>query len=373
MNWGKIVYQFCQKNYLKILGGIIAFGILILLGINKKNDIGNDTIVVENYTESTTVQESTEVKNLHENLARSKLTGMWVDDATVNNSPVTVMFSNIIDAMPQSSISYADIVFESLVEGKITRLCGIFENCTTLTKIGPVRSCRTYYLQFAKEFESTYVHFGYSEYAAQLLQNPNMHSLDGMVYCNFYRSTDRVAPHNAYTSWDGIMKSVAERNYPTQYPSNYKQPFTFNANDSSDITIKDGQKCSKFSPGYVNNKPYFTYNESDKLYYRFQFDQPQIDAENGMQLKYKNILVKYVDGPYWPNGTPNYTVTGKGKGLYITDGKAVEVNWKNETANGPTKYYNSDGTEVILNQGKTWICQIESSSESSVQILDIIN
>ena len=197
-----------------------------------------------------------------------------------------------------------------------------------------------------------------------------MHSLDGMVYCNFYRTTDRVAPHNAYTSWSGIMDSVASKGYPTVYPDNYQQPFTFNNDDTKEITIANGQTCLEFYPGYVYNKPYFTYNQKDKQYYRFQFGDTQIDAETGEQLKYKNILVKYVTGTYWPNGTPNYTVTGTGRGIYITDGKAVAVTWKNNSEYGPTKYYNEDGTEITLNQGKTWICQIEATSESSVKVLD---
>ena len=368
-----------------IKGKFVMIGILVITIIliviatvvscsSKKDEIRDDSVLVENITETESeTQTKAQAKDLHLNQDRSKLTGLWVPSATVNNSPVAVMFSNIFEAMPQSSLGSADVVFESLVEGGITRLCGVFENCTTLEKIGPVRSCRTYYLLFAKEFEATYVHFGYSEYAEEYLQNKIMHSLDGMIYCNFYRSTDRVAPHNAYTSWSGIMDSVASKGYPTVYPDNYQQPFTFNSDDTKEITFADGQTCLEFYPGYVYNKPYFIYNEKDKQYYRYQFGDKQIDAETGEQLKYKNILVKYVTGPYWPGGTPNYTVTGTGKGLYITDGKAVAVTWKNDSEYGPTKYYDEDGKEIILNQGKTWICQIEATSESSVKVLDVLN
>lgn len=372
MNWERFNFQAIKGKTLLIGALVIAFIIVICTAISyssKKNQTTENGDLVVNYTEA---ENEAQLKDLHINQARSKLSGLWVDEATVNNSPIAVMFSNIFDAMPQSSLSYADVVFESLVEGGITRLCGVFENCTSLEKIGPVRSCRTYYLFFAKEFEATYVHFGFSEYAAEFLQNKKMHSLDGMMYCNFYRSTDRVAPHNAYTSWQGIMDSVVSKGYPTEYPDNYQQPYTFNEDDANDITIENGQACLQFYPGYVYNKPYFTYDESEKQYYRFQFGGPQIDAETGAQLKYKNILVKYVTGPYWPNGTPNYIVTGTGKGIYITDGKAIEVTWKNNSENGPTKYYYADGKEVTLNQGKTWVCQIESTSESLVNIRDSV-
>lgn len=328
------------------------------VNVDSGNQIAQD---IDNINSTTAVS--------HKGQARSTLTGQWVDENTAKSVPVAVMYSNIYDAMPQSAISYADIVFESLVEGGITRLCCLFNNQTQLQKIGPVRSCRTYYLMFAKEFEADYVHFGYSEYAEKYLKQSKFHSLDGMVYCNFYRTNDRVAPHNAYTSWDGIMESVKEKGYPTTYTSDYQPPFTFNKDDNKDIDITDGQSCNVFYPGYPYNNPWFEYDSNTKTYKRFQFEGAQIDELTGKQLEYKNILVKYVEPQYYENGTPNYKTSGSGKGLYITDGKAIEVTWiKRSETDGATKYYYNDGTDVILNQGKTYICQIESTQE--VNIID---
>lgn len=344
---------------------IIAIGITILF-ISKKKQNNGDNAGNENAVSEETIQ--TETTNQHSGQARSPLTGEWVSEDSASKVPVAVMYSNVADAMPQSSISYADIVFESLVEGGITRLCAVFEDQQGLEKIGPVRSCRTYYLFFAKEFEADYVHFGYSEYAKEYLDRSEMHALDGMVYCDFYRTTDRVAPHNAYTSWTGIMNSVTEKGYPTTYTENFEQPWTFNDKDETEVTVQDGSSCKRFIPGYTYNNPYFLYNEETKQYDRYQFDGPQIDAENEKQLSCKNILVKYVTGPYWPNGTPNYTIDGTGTGLYITDGEAVTVYWKKSSEYGPTKYYYKDGTEITLNQGKTWICQIEEDRKDQVNI-----
>ena len=213
-----------------------------LAGCGKGGDSTTDTLPSQN--ESKVADANTDAKGepattdaSHPNEARSMLTGKWVPADTANNSPVCVMYSNIKDAIPQSSISYADIVFESLVEGGITRLCAFFENKDNLVKIGPVRSCRLYYLFLAKEYEATYVHFGYSDLAEEYLKMDKMHSLDGMVYCGFYRSTDRVAPHNAYTSWQGIMDSVAAKGYPTTYPEGYRSPLQFNTDDNNDIDL----------------------------------------------------------------------------------------------------------------------------------------
>ena len=335
---------------------------------NINSDIESDNSIVSDTQSNDSISNTNDTSVVsYEGQVRSMLTGEWVDEDTARSVPVAVMYSNIYDAMPQSSISYADVVFESLVEGGITRLCCLFENQTQLEKIGPVRSCRTYYLMFAKEFEANYVHFGYSEYAEKHLKQSKFHSLDGMVYCNFYRTDDRVAPHNAYTSWDGIMESVKEKGYQTVYTSDYTSPFTFNTDDNKDIVIQNGQDCSAFYVGYPYNKPWFEYDNQTKTYKRFQFEAPQIDELNGQQLAYKNILVKYVEPQYYDNGTPNYKVSGTGKGLYITDGKAVEVTWvKRSETEGATRYYYSNGEEVILNQGKTYICQVESTQEVNI-------
>jgi hypothetical protein len=335
---------------------------------NINSDIESDNSIVSDTQSNDSISNTNDTSVVsYEGQVRSMLTGEWVDEDTARSVPVAVMYSNIYDAMPQSSISYADVVFESLVEGGITRLCCLFENQTQLEKIGPVRSCRTYYLMFAKEFEANYVHFGYSEYAEKYLKQSKFHSLDGMVYCNFYRTDDRVAPHNAYTSWDGIMESVKEKGYQTVYTSDYTSPFTFNTDDNKDIVIQNGQDCSAFYVGYPYNKPWFEYDNQTKTYKRFQFEAPQIDELNGQQLAYKNILVKYVEPQYYDNGTPNYKVSGTGKGLYITDGKAVEVTWvKRSETEGATRYYYSNGEEVILNQGKTYICQVESTQEVNI-------
>ena len=341
-----------------------VLGIVIILEkLSDKNGNVTESIVI---SEKPSVTEQT--KNPHEGMARSRLTGEWVLANGVNNVPYAVMYSNIYDAMPQSNIGQADVVFESLVEGGITRLCCLFENKDSLEKIGPVRSCRTYFLLFAKEFEAVYVHFGYSEYAEKYLQNPSFHSLDGMVYCDFYRSTDRIAPHNAYTSWTGITDSAISRGYGTTYPEDYSPPFVFNTDDTKQITPQNGTPCVRLDMNYVYNKPWFEYDENTGNYLRYQFGEAQIDRESGQQLEFKNILIKYVTPAYYDNGTPDYKIYGSGKGLYITNGQVSEVTWVKESeSEGATRYYYSDGSEVIMNPGKTYVGLVENTQPVTIQ------
>ena len=204
--------------------------------INKERQVSVNSAKINSNKDNVT--QSSE-KDPYENMARSKLSGQWVEKELAEKVPYAVMYSNIADAMPQANISKADVVFEAPVEGKITRMCCLFENQTDLEKIGPVRSCRTYFLLFAREFESIYVHFGYSEYAEKYLKNDSFKSLDGMSYCNFYRTNDRVAPHNAYTSWAGIADSVQAKNYSSAYSQGYTSPFTFHTQENPKILLED--------------------------------------------------------------------------------------------------------------------------------------
>ena len=370
------------KNYVKrILAGVMMMTLAMgsFAGCGKKD--AEVTTVASNINNTQAASEGASKSDAnaagHPNEARSKLTGLWVPAETANNVPVAVMYNNIIDAMPQSSIGSADIVFEALAEGGITRICALFENKPELTKIGSVRSCRTYFLFLAKEFEALYLHYGSSMYADEYLKMAKMHSIDGYLSNGgFYRTTDRVAPHNAYSSWQGVMDSAEKLGYPTTYPAGYRSPLLFTTDDSKDITFAAdpiAEKCNKLYLGYTHNNPWFEYNEDEKVYYRFQFDGPQVDAETGEQLKFKNILIKYVTGDYYDNGTPNYVNSDAGMAMYVTDGYAEPVTWWKLTEYGQTNYYKQDGSELEINQGKTFICYVEERFKDGVKVLPTLD
>lgn len=322
-------------------------------------------------TSSPATSPSTEVAtdSVPENLMRSHLTGKWIDKTLGNKAPVAIMINNINEAIPQYGISNADILFEAYAEGGITRLVALFEDYANITKIGSIRSCRTYYLFFAKEFEARYLYYGASKYALNDLAKKEMNSIHLMsfegTYC--YRGTDRPAPHNVYTSGPLLVKLLEATAKNADYPEGYVSPLKFTTDDKAQVTL-NGTECTYFAPGYSHNKPYFTYDSDSQTYLRFQFGGAHIDANDNSQLKFKNIIVKYVTGSLWPNGTPNYDNIGKGGGLYITNGKAVDITWEKKTETGTTRYYYSDGTEVTLNQGKTYICYVEDKNKNVITL-----
>lgn len=350
----------------------IALSACMLLTACGKSEPTLETITGENDTANTpTVVLETEPQETNfstEGKMRSYLTGEWIDKSIGNRRPVAVMLNNIVDAVPQSGIAQADIVYEAPVEGGLTRLMGIFEDYDSLDKIGSVRSSRLYYVYFAKEFDAIYVHFGQAIYAESLLNSSNIQNLNGLQLegTAFYRTSDRKAPHNAYTSADGIGKGISLKGYRENYEDGYKGHYVFNE-EEQEVTL-NGSSAIKVTPGYQINKPWFEYHSDDGLYYRSQYGDKQIDELTKEQLAYKNIIMQYVNYYDYGDGYLNITVNGSGKGKYITNGKAIDITWKKDTEFGPTRYYDENNEEIVLNRGKTWVCIIQNDRVNKIEI-----
>lgn len=316
-----------------------------------------------------------------EGMTRSYLTGKLVSSEIGSKRPVAIMLNNIIDACPQAGISQADVVYEAPVEGGITRLMGIFEDYSNLDKIGSVRSCRNYYVKYAEEFDAIYVHYGQAAYAVDLLNSDEIDNISGLEYQEamgkidgyagediFYRTDDRPSPHNCYTSAEGLKTAIERKEYDTDYAEDYKGHYKF-AQDGqrSDLGIYGAESAVKIIPGYGVNEPWFEYNSGDQKYYRFQYDDKQIDQNTDEQLSYDNVIVQFSPWEkYDDNGYINIDTFSGGTGYFFTGGKVVPVTWiKDEGTAGAVRYYLPSGDEIVLNQGKTWVCIVLDTDKDS--------
>ena len=122
------------------------------------------------------VEETTEIWEPEERVEvdgkiRSYLTGEMVDVEKADRRPLAIMMSNDKEALPQYGINRAGVVYEAPVEGTMNRYMAIIEDYDDLDRIGSVRSCRTYYTYFAREFDAIYAHFGQSTFAEPYLKN----------------------------------------------------------------------------------------------------------------------------------------------------------------------------------------------------------
>ena len=321
-------------------------------------------------------------------MVRSFLTGKLVPETIARVRPISVMLNNIYDALPQSGIANAEVVYEAPVEGGITRLMGIFEDYQDVERIGSVRSSREYYVYFAREFDSFYLHFGQAWYALELLWRNETLNLSGLEDAGkgegdvvYYRSDDFPAPHNVFTNYDKVQAGIDFRGYPREYSDNYLSQnghYQFAADDAP-VLLENGQDAAVVATGYDYNNAYFVYDEATGKYTRYQFGEPQIDKMTGNPLTYDNILIQFCS---WQNQVDSDSyldidvLTG-GTGKYITRGKAIDVTWSKDGATredpfaegnfSPTRYYGADGNQITMNQGKTWVCIVLDTNSDDVQ------
>ncbi len=299
---------------------------------------------------------------------RSYLTGMDVPESQGNRRPLAIMMSNDKASLPQYGINRAAVVYEAPVEGEMNRYMAIIEDYDDLDRIGSVRSCRTYYTYFAREFDAIYAHFGQSTFAKPYLKNvDNINGIEGIGDTAFYRSKDRKRPHNAYASFDGIQKAIEKLGYSQEYDDSYKGHYYFAAQESA-VTPEGGyvQDARKVMPGYSMNNPWFEYHEDDGLYYRYQYGAPHLGDEGPIAVK--NILIQCCAAGYY--ATTDYRNINVHEdtwgGFFITNGKVANISWKKDGEFGVTHYYYPDGREIVLNPGKTWICIVPTSEAGKI-------
>lgn len=307
----------------------------------------------------------------HDGEMKSYLSGLWVPIEVGTKRPYAIQFNNFKTVKNQWGIGQADIVYECLAEGGITRLLGIGENFSG-DKLGSVRSSRHYFVSILDEYDAIYIHYGKTKYATAKMKELGIDHMDGTTGIGstvFYRDKSIKAPHNAFTSLDRIQAGIKKEDFRTQYIDGY-QPQHFNFYDT-DTDLVDGSTANKVSihfSGYAN--PYFEYNSKDKLYYRFQYGGAHLDSLTGDQLTFKNIIIQFVKE--WNIDKKGYQTMdlgdASGSGYYFTDGKMVPITWKKKEADSFMCYYNEAGEELTINPGKTFITLFPNNRTDDVKI-----
>lgn len=298
---------------------------------------------------------------------KSYLTGEMVEVKKANRRPIAIMMSNDKAALPQYGINRAGVVYEAPVEGAMNRYMAIIEDYDDLDRIGSVRSCRTYYTFFAREFDAIYVHFGQSSFALPYLDNvDNVNGIEGIGSTAFYRSSDKKSPHNAYASSKKLQAAIEKLGYSQEYEETYRGHYQF-ARNGEQVMLENSMEAVRVMPGYAMNKAYFEYDEEDGLYHRYQYGDVHRGSEGPITVK--NIIFQYCPtGHYATTEYLNIDVHTSQYGYYITNGRAIPVSWKKDGQFGATHYYNTENEEITLNQGKTWVCIIPTSDFQKTEI-----
>lgn len=310
-------------------------------------------------------------KKITENLNEGKnevvenpLNGVIVSEAdkskVLERRPLVVMVGNNPDARPQWNVSKADMVYEVVAEGGITRFMSIFLQ-NDPEKIGPVRSIRAYFLNWIVELGDAMVfHDGWSKStnieasAVDLIDMIPVRSLfRGGLYGE--RDSSRLAPNNEYIStavarakgeelgWHGIREY---QKWKFKEKSNNKYASSPDAK-TLDIVF--------WSPGDYDSS--FMYDPQTNLYMKSTGGEKHIDAISGVQLSATNVIVQFAKESEVGDekGHLLYDNIGTGKALVFLDGKVVDSVWAKKDRASRTMFYDTNGQEIEFNRGVIWV------------------
>lgn len=290
-------------------------------------------------------------------LYQSSLDGTIVSLEDANRHPLGIMVENHVDARPQSGLAQASIVYEAIAEGGITRFLAIY-GPRGAPVVGPVRSARTYYVDWIRELSGYYAHVGGNYDALQLIKSVGILDLDQFANPSAYwRDTSKKvsSEHTMYTDTSKLYKIAADKKYVT---TNNFIPYTFKTEPA--LELRPVTETITVNFGNASYNVGYDYDRINNQYLRSLAGKPHIDAASGAQLNAKNVIVQVVKRA--PTVTAineqgwTMTTTGSGDASVFQDGVEVKATWKKDNDNARTRFFNkTTGTEIQLNPGTTWI------------------
>lgn len=298
------------------------------------------------------------------------LGGELIERSELYPRPVAVMLDNHPAARPQAGLEQAEVVYEILAEGNITRYLAIFLHGAD-QRIGPVRSARSYFIDKSMEYNAIYLHAGGSPQAWDDIERLKIPSFNAMNLGAplYWREKHRKEPHNMYTALDKIQNSSDARGY------NKTEGVGVHSFNEEDAEIK-GQRADRVSISYPQKYGVsYEYSQKEGVYLRYVMDKPHVDENNAdYQVQAKNIIIqRAVHRVVDSEGRREIDLVGSGKGIYITKGRYAPVIWEKPDRRSPTRFYFENGEEVKLNPGKTWIQIVPTGSEISLKEADAVS
>ena len=342
-----------QKGGVKVLIAILVILIIVagaVLAYKITQDKDNQEVVAEENNVLTATIEEKEVQ-----IFRG------------NDRPIAVMIDNHDDAWPQAGLQRAYMVYEIIVEGGETRLMALFKGADDVEKIGPVRSARHYFIDYAMENDAIYTHFGESPQASSDIKKYSIAEIDGISEdgTTFWRVKDKAAPHNAVTSMKNLIQSAKNKNYRMTSSEDSVLNYV-----TDEVNLEDGQGAVSVTiPHSQLQTVKYEYDEQNKVYERYARGKEQVDWDTDEPITVKNIIITFCD---------NYTlsdVENKGRqgiknigtfnGYYITNGKAIKIKCIKNARDEQTVYQDLNGKEIDVNDGNTFvhICPTDADVE----------
>lgn len=360
------------KGYPKILSGCDTFmknskkffrtAVLLLLCLSMVLSFAACGSQEEETTEPETTTEVTTTMPPEPEIIVNRLTGLDdLSEEAIGKRPVAVMINNLKGALPQYGVSKADLMFEMLVEGGITRMMAVYADYTKIPEVCSVRSCRYYFPIFAHGLDAVYFCFGSNEtIATPTLKRIGIDYIDGNQIIDktvFDRDPERLGrysrEHTAYLKGTNMPEILKKYDIRSDYLEKKDTPI-FNFREDGKIT-KGNTACDtvklQFSNSYYST---FTYDKESKTYKKQHSGNAHMDQRSGEQLSYTNVFVLETSVKSY-KGTILMEIdwTG-GTGYYISNGKSQKITWEKKSEGANIKVYNENGKQLKVNPGKSY-------------------
>ena len=295
-----------------------------------------------------------------------------LDKETAMQRPVAIMVNNISIAQPvQTGLNKADIVYETEVEGGITRLMAVYKDFKNASQVGTVRSCRYVYIDLAAGHDAMYVYHGIDEEHAA----PHIGAVKSLVLGTnnggVRVSNGLASEHTLYANCDKFWESIVKTGNSTL--SEEAKPWQNFAEDGEDVKL--GNTANTVTvPFSASYKTTFKYNAETGKYTRYFGETLRKDYKTGETTEVKNVFVLNTtignmspckDAAKGKSAHKNVSLTS-GSGYYIVNGTYTKINWSKGSASDSFKFTNEDGSALTVNPGNSWVCIADSSNSQPV-------
>ena len=287
-----------------------------------------------------------------------------------NVRPVAVMIDNDVAASrPQAGLDDAYMIYEIIVEGGASRMMALFKN-HDVEKVGPIRSSRHYFLDYALEHDAIYCHAGWSPKASEDIPKLGVNNIngiegsDGTVYFRDYTYDNTW--HNLYSNVTKLFeKGTKEKGYRKT------TDVMHNPYSNDDITPADAKDATELKLPYSTfYRVGYTYDPENMVYKRYVDGKAHM-SQSGNILTAKNIIIYQIENYDLPDGQnkgrQEIVNVGSGTGYYVTNGKVIDIEWSKPSRTAKTTYKTKGGSELVLNPGNTFVQIMPLSTTITIQ------
>lgn len=377
-----------QKVLVVVIVAILLYGVstgvsYTIFGGLKSSGVGTSNLTTALPGPSTAVEEDANDPKTETCPLNGELKSKKAKDAWEKRRPLAVMIENHLEARPQSGLTSADVVYEAVAEGGITRFMAIFYCNLSDVQVGPVRSARTYYLDWLGEYNNPlYAHVGgantpgpadaLSQVIKYKINDLNQFSIG---FPTFWRDYQRLGhsvatEHTMYSTTQKLWDVGAKRGWVATSSAGISwekgfTPWKFKSDTAGTVTKTISVNFWESQSDY---KVEWIWDPATNTYKRKNAGVEHTDFNNKKQISPKNVIVQFERESNANDGYPGnvhllYTTTGTGRALFFMDGNALEGKWIKQNRLSRTKYVDGTGKEIAFNKGQIWIETVPEGSK----------